>query len=116
MIDLALDNKVILSNTMDAAVQELDILFNTTPTELLGDTSYGTNWYQFLWILNPSLEDIKNYVVEKISGTFFVSKMEHTVSVSQDDSTSYPQDAYIVAVTLKDNATNTTRRKTYTLR
>ena len=43
MIDLSLDNKVLVTDVMDAAVQELDILFNTTPTELLGYTSYGTN-------------------------------------------------------------------------
>ena len=115
MIDLALDNKVILGSTMDAAVQELDILFNTAPTELLGDTSYGTNWYQFLWILNPSLEARMNYVVDKLTDTFFVSKMEYTVSVTQNDEMSYPHSSYILSVTLKDNVTNTTRRKTYTL-
>ena len=113
MIDLALNNKVLVTDVMDAAVQELDILFNTTPTELLGYTSYGTNWYQFLWILNPSLEDIKNYVVEKLATTYFVSQMEHTVSVSLADDSSYPDSSFIVSVSLKDNSTGKTRTKQY---
>ena len=116
MIDLSLDNKVLVTDAMDAAVQELDILFNTTPTELLGYTSYGTNWYQFLWILNPSMEDIKNYVVEKLSGTYFVSQMEHTVAVTMGDESSYPDNSIIVSVSLKDNATGKTRNKTYKMR
>ena len=116
MIDLSLDNKVLVTDVMDAAVQELDILFNTTPTELLGYTSYGTNWYQFLWILNPSMEDIKNYVVEKLSGTYFVSQMEHTVTVTMGDASSYPDNSIIVSVSLKDNATGKTRNKTYKMR
>ena len=49
MIDLALDGRVMIRNIMDEAVQELDILFNTDTTELLGYPTYGTNFEQFLW-------------------------------------------------------------------
>ena len=36
MIDLALTGDIIIDNELDEALQELDILFNTENTELIG--------------------------------------------------------------------------------
>ena len=46
MIDLAIDSKVFITNEFDAAMQELDIILNTTNTELIGYPSFGTNFEQ----------------------------------------------------------------------
>ena len=51
-----------------------------------------------------------------LSGTYFVSQMEHTVAVTMGDESYYPDNSIIVSVSLKDNATGKTRNKTYKMR
>ena len=41
MIDLAIDSRIYLQDLLDLSLQELDILFNTTNTELIGYTDFG---------------------------------------------------------------------------
>lgn len=82
MLDLALDNKVFVLSRIDAAVQELDILFSTDIGEMIGDTNYGTNWYQYLHTLTPMEESIKNYVNSLIrNNTFYCRILEVETSV-----------------------------------
>ena len=48
MIDLALDGRVMIHSELDEAIQELDLLFNTENTELLGydiKEDYGYDLY-----------------------------------------------------------------------
>ena len=77
MIDFALDSRIFLNNEFDIAMQELDILFNTENTELIGNPQFGTNFEQFLWQLNPSPNELKRYINEKISGTMFFILLEN---------------------------------------
>ena len=50
MYDISINsNNLFVTDKIDAAIQELDLLFNTEPTELIGDVNYGTNWYNYLW-------------------------------------------------------------------
>ena len=51
MIDLAIDSRIFLTEEIDLAVQELDVLFNTENTQLLGMPDFGSNFEQFLWQL-----------------------------------------------------------------
>ena len=44
IIDLAIDGQVFITNTVDAALQEIDLIFNTTNTELIGHPAFGTNF------------------------------------------------------------------------
>lgn len=82
MIDLALDSKIFIDTNIDAALQELDLLFNTENTELIGYPEYGTNFEQFLWSTSPSTDTVKEYIEDKISNnTFFLAQMEHDVDV-----------------------------------
>ena len=80
-LDLALDNRTILTDPLDCAIQELDMLFNTTNTELIGKPEYGTNFEQFLWTLTPTTEALADYVRDKISGTYFLSQYVTNVEV-----------------------------------
>ncbi len=80
-LDLSLDNRIILNTRLDCAIQELDMIFNTTNTELIGDVTYGTNFEQFLWQLTPSTEELRKYIYEKISHTYFVSQFNVTVNI-----------------------------------
>ena len=82
MLDLSLDSNVFIYNTFDAALQELDILLNTEYTELLGYPTFGTDFEQFLWHMNPESNSIKEYIQEKIKDTLFLSKYRTEITVS----------------------------------
>ena len=81
MLDLSLDHKILINNEFDAAIQELDILFNTETTELINNPSFGTNFEQFLWQLTPSAQSLKRYILEKINETYFLSRLNVDVEI-----------------------------------
>jgi hypothetical protein len=82
MIDLSLDHKIVINNEFDAAIQELDLLFNTETTELINNPTFGTNFEQFLWQLTPAVSELKRYINERINETFFLSQMNYDVDVN----------------------------------
>lgn len=112
MIDLALDTRIFIDNRLDAAIQELDMLFNTENTELIGYPEYGTNWYQFLWQLDPSPNDLQQYIYEKIADTFFCSQMDIEVNVHVLEGNDEAL-IYLVQVDVSDGINS--RTKTYRL-
>jgi hypothetical protein len=81
MIDLSLDYNVFINSEFDAALQELDLLFNTETTELINNTTFGTNFEQFLWQLTPATQSLKQYISEKINETMFLSKFVKDIKV-----------------------------------
>lgn len=82
VIDLALDNKIFVSDKLNAALQELDMLFNTTNTELIGHPKYGTNFESFLWQMTPSPNALKSYIEDKIKNfTLFCQEYDIVVEV-----------------------------------
>lgn len=66
MIDFNLDydESPIKYDEVDLIIQQVDILFDTSRGEVLGDISYGTNYSDFLYNLQISNEDIK-YTIER---------------------------------------------------
>jgi hypothetical protein len=109
MIDLSLDSKVFIRNSLDAAVQELDLLLNTTNTELIGYPSFGTEFEQFLWQMTPSPNAIKQYVQEKIYDTFFLSKMN--VNINVEAIKGEFRYIYYLFFNITDSAGNSVQRK-----
>lgn len=109
MLDLALDGKVFIENKIDAALQELDLLFNTERTELINDPYYGTNFEQFLWQLNPSFQQIEKYVHEQIMSTCYLSQMEYSVNVEIIEG-DYRY-IYLIQITVKDETGETGLRE-----
>ena len=99
MLDLAIDNRVFIYDIIDAAIQEIDLLFNTTNTELIGYTDYGTNWMQFLWVLNPSITELENYIYNKLNDTYFVRQLDYQVNVAVNED-SEVNASYIVSIDL----------------
>ncbi len=81
MLDLAIDSRIFIYNEEDAALQELDILFNTENTELIGYPRYGTNFEQFLWNMNPSPRELRAYILEKFADTLYLNRVETYVYV-----------------------------------
>lgn len=80
MLDIGLKDDIFISNELDAALQELDILFNTENTQLLGVPSYGVNFEQFLWSLTPATDSIEKYLKNKITTcTYHLAKLPYTI-------------------------------------
>lgn len=100
MLDLGLI-KPVVNNDLEEAIQEVDILFNTTPTELLGDTLYGINFYKYLWQLTPSAESIKKHITDKLSSnTYYYNKFLYYINV-EPVSLDVNDLAYRVEITIK---------------
>lgn len=82
MLDLSLDSRIFIKNKLDAGIQELDMILNTTNTELIGYPGFGTDFEQFLWQMTPSPQGIKQYIQEKINETYFLKKLKVNIDVS----------------------------------
>ena len=67
MIDFDLKGAPILNNDISLVLQQIDILFDTIPTEVLGDVNYGTKYHKFLFDLNISNEYIKHTVLSDLN-------------------------------------------------
>lgn len=100
MLDLALDDRIFLDDPIDCALQELDLLFNTTNTELIGYVDYGTNFEQFLWKLTPTIEEVKNYIKTKLYDTFFLKN--YIVEINVEILNGNVRDIYYITITIKD--------------
>lgn len=51
---------------IDLIKQQLDVLFNSTPGDLHGDTSFGTTYEYYLYDLKLSAEQIEGRALEDI--------------------------------------------------
>lgn len=100
MIDLALNNDLFIKNVLDAAIQELDILFSTEIGEVIGDVYYGVNWEQFLYVLTPMEEEVKKYIELQLQHTYYVKQLKYELEVQHEmgDVAS----TYLVKITLTD--------------
>lgn len=82
MIDLAIDGRCFLYNEFDEAIQELDLLFNTENTELIGYPTFGSNFEQFLWMMNPATNELEKYIYELIGNTTYLQRYVQNVEIS----------------------------------
>lgn len=99
---------------VDAAIQELDILFGTEETELLGDYNYGVNFEQFLWQMNPSIGQVNSYVSEKILlYTNYCRQLN--IEVNCEVQMGSLRDIYVVKITFKNSAGETIKLKNWML-
>ena len=116
MVDLAIDSRILLDRNIDLALQELDILFNTTNTELIGYVDFGTNFEQFLWQMTPSVDELKRYITTKIQNdTLYLREMETEIDVQVDNS-EYVSNLYIVTINIKDTVNGSTTTRIYKLK
>ncbi len=114
MIDLAIDSRIFLTEEIDLAVQELDVLFNTENTQLLGMPDFGSNFEQFLWQLYPSVNELKKYIDELIfNKTIFLKKFEVNIEVQILDGET--RKIYLVGIEIFDG-TGEQRQRVYQFR
>lgn len=68
MVDFNIDKGLPIKNTdIDLLLQQIDILFDTTPKEVLGSENFGTQYDDFLYRLKLSNETIRQQVISDIS-------------------------------------------------
>lgn len=61
MKDFCLDDtSVFVVNDIDIILQQIDILFDTNTDEVYGE-DYGSEFYNLLWDMTKSAEDISDY-------------------------------------------------------
>lgn len=84
--DFALGGDVFVTDKLEAAMQELDCLFASEPSELLGDVSFGAFFEQFLWDLQARPAAVKEYITKLIeNNTYYVLQYDWDVSVTVND-------------------------------
>lgn len=84
--DLSLYDDVFVTDKLKAAMQELDCLFSSEPTELIGDAQYGAFFEQFLWDLQARPSAVKDYITRIIeNNTYYVLQYDWDVSVTVND-------------------------------
>lgn len=68
MIDFSVyeGNSVTVSD-LDFVLQQIDVLFDTSPRELLGDVKYGTDYERYLYDLKISNEGLKSKVMSDLN-------------------------------------------------
>lgn len=67
MVDLSLDTRdVTKTSDLDNVIQQIEILFDTSPFDVIGETTFGSDFERFLWDLNASNYDIEQYINARI--------------------------------------------------
>lgn len=67
MTDLSLDEMTVTKTTdLENVMQQIEMLFDTSPFEVIGEPNYGSDFERFLWDLNASNYDIEQYINSKI--------------------------------------------------
>lgn len=109
-LDLSLDNRVLLNDPLDCAIQELDMIFNTTNTELINRPEYGSDFEQFLWQMTPSPNELSKYIHELINDyTYYAATFNITVNVKTE--MGELRDIYYVEIVFNDVNTDTEEQK-----
>ena len=71
MIDFSLSNKLtddcIVSNKLIYVLQQIDLLFDTCPGEVLGNMSFGTNYDKYLYNLSISNSTLENKILSDLN-------------------------------------------------
>ena len=70
MVDFSLYKKsgvTTINQEVDLLLQQVDILFDTTPTEVLGDENFGTKYDTYLYDTRLSAANLKNIVENDLS-------------------------------------------------
>jgi len=71
MVDFSLYKKSgtpTLNQEVDLLLQQVDMLFDTTPTEVLGDENFGTKYDEYLYDIRLSAANLKSIVEADLNG------------------------------------------------
>ena len=67
MIDFCVtEDDVLFEQDIDLVVQQIDILLDTKPRDVLGEPNYGCDYYRFLYETNIGANGIAGYIENHI--------------------------------------------------
>lgn len=98
----------LLDKNIDLVLQQIDMLFDTSPREVLGDIDYGTRYDKYLYNLNASNESMKRAILSDI---YSLDLFEFTPTVDVILLEGTQRDIAIIDITLNDE--NNSYRRTY---
>lgn len=102
------DGKSILSNEVELIIQQIDILFDTSPKEILGSVDFGTEYDRYLYDLQISSESLKSRIYTDI---YSINLYGFTPKVEVYMFQGTERDIALIDIELTKN--NNTYRKTY---
>lgn len=83
MIDFCTTNdEVQLTDDLDLIIQQIDMLFSTTPMDVIGCPNYGCAFDKFIWDLSYPTSEIKRYTENLISENVYLFGNTFDVNVS----------------------------------
>lgn len=80
--DMSIASDVIIDNSLDMALQELDLMFNTERCEVLGDLTFGTTFERLLWTMRPDPDYIKIYIKQAMADAEYFNKFVSDINVT----------------------------------
>jgi hypothetical protein len=115
MIDFSLSNKLtdshIISNNLLCVLQQIDLLFNTNPDDVLGDSLFGTNYDKYLYSVGISNVTLENKILNDLNN---LNLCGYTPSVKVHIVEGTIRDIAIINITLSGNYD--THEKTYIIK
>lgn len=113
LTDISIDkDKVIINDKFDFFLQEIGILFDTAPGEVLGEPTFGTEFENFIWDLKVSNEQISDYIYSAIL-TKTTSAQYFNISVDTKILYGTQNDIILVSINIRDKETNEEQQLTY---
>ena len=71
MIDFSLSDKItddiVINNDLLLVLQQIDLLFNTDPYDVLGDMNFGSNYDDYLYTVGVSNVALENKILTDIN-------------------------------------------------
>ena len=105
MIDFSISHKltddVTISNDLLLVLQQIDLLFDTTPNTVLGDHGFGTNSDNYLYGLNMSIHDLEQTIYNDINTKIDLRGFNVNLSVTLIEGT--VRDIALIDITLIGN-------------
>jgi len=83
MIDFcATEDEIQLTEEVDLILQQIDMLFSTTPTDVIGEPKYGSEYETFIWDLSYPTSVIKEYAENQLAQNVEFFGNSYSVNVS----------------------------------
>ena len=115
MIDFSISNKltddIIINNDLVCVLQQIDLLFNTEPNDVLGSPDFGTNYDKYLYTLGVSNISLENKITSDLHS---IDLCGFTPSVNVKIVEGTQRDIAIIDITLSKNYEE--YNKTYLIR
>ena len=83
MIDFCTtEDEVFLDSELDLIIQQIEMLLETTPTDVIGEPQYGSAFERYIYDLSYSTGEIKRYAETLLQNNVEFFGNEFTVNVS----------------------------------